>query len=70
MTEEIQYIRSISPHTGKMIYLTDQIWLSLVQEDGPGYQWMQQNSDREDVKVEIRKEGGIIFEDLLEKLIA
>jgi hypothetical protein len=68
MTKEVQYIRSISPHTGKMVYLTDPIWLSLVHEGGPGYQWMQHNSDREDVKAQIRKEGGIIFEDLLEQL--
>ena len=68
MAKEIQYIRSISPRTGKMVYLTDPIWLSLIQEDGCGYQWMQHNSDREDVKAEIRKEGGIIFEYLLEKL--
>ena len=68
MAKEIQYIRSISPRTGKMVYLTDSIWLSLIQEDGPDYQWMHHNSDREDVKTEIRKEGGIIFEDLLEKL--
>src|SRR5215468_1628967 len=68
MTSEVQYIRSISPHTGKMVYLTDPIWLSLVQEDGAGYQWMQHNSYREDVKAQVRKDGGIIFEDLLEKL--
>jgi hypothetical protein len=68
MTNEVQYIRSISPHTGKMVYLTDPIWLSLIQEGGPGYQWMQHNSDREDVKAQIRKEDGIIFEDLLEKV--
>jgi len=68
MTSEVQYIRSISPHTGKMVYLTDPIWLSLIQENGPDYQWMQHNSDREDVKAQIRKEDGIIFEDLLEKL--
>jgi hypothetical protein len=68
MTKEIQYIRSISPRTGKMVNLTDPIWLSLIQEGGPGYQWMHHNSNREDVKAEIRKEGGIIFEDLLEKL--
>ncbi|HYV52905.1 MAG TPA: hypothetical protein VE971_06375 [Candidatus Eisenbacteria bacterium] len=68
MTNEVQYIRSISPHTGKMVYLTDPIWLSLVQEDGAGYQWMQHNSYREDVKAQVRKDGGIIFEDLLEKL--
>ena len=68
MTNEVQYIRSISPHTGKMVYLTDPIWLSLIQEDGPGYEWIQHNSDREDVKAQIRKEDGIIFEDLLEKL--
>ena len=48
--------------------MTDPIWLSLIQEGGPGYQWMQHNSDREDVKAQIRKEDGIIFEDLLEKL--
>lgn len=35
---------------------------------GPDYQWMQHNSDREDVKAQIRKEDSIIFEDLLEKL--
>jgi hypothetical protein len=29
---------------------------------------MQHNSDHEDVKAQIRKEDGIIFEDLLEKL--
>src|SRR5215469_12918697 len=68
MTNEVRYIHSISPHTGKMVYLTDPIWLSLMQEGGPGYQWMQHNSDREDVKAHIRKEDGIIFEDLLEKL--
>src|SRR5215467_6636152 len=68
MAEEIQYICSISPRTGKMVYLTDPIWLSLIREDGPDYQWMHHNSDREDVKAGIRKQDGIIFEDLLEKL--
>ena len=29
---------------------------------------MQHNSDREDVKAQIRKEDGIIFESLLEKI--
>jgi hypothetical protein len=41
---------------------------NLIHEGGSGYQWMQHNSDREDVKAQIRKEDGIIFEDLLEKL--
>ena len=40
---------------------------NLIHEGGSGYQWMQHNSDREDVKAQIRPDG-IIFEDLLEKL--
>ena len=65
----IDYIQYRSPAADKMVYLTDPVWLSLFKPSDEGaFEWMQHSSTRDDVKDAIRKDGGIIFEDLLEKM--
>jgi hypothetical protein len=56
--------------TGHEVYFVNPIWLSLYGPEKQGYEWMK-DEDNSDTKVDvikmIKKNGGVIFEEILDK---